>query len=397
MKSIRAMAIAGVLGILTVSCGGDDDAAPTSEPAAAEPGTADSGGDTNTDEPTEDSQQSAAGSACQDVTMSFIGLAGEEGDVELADWRAERNMVLEGSWPGDWAQLISAIQIGQTYDLATIPYHQGQRMIASGILQPLDTSRLSNWPDLVPGLRDNSSLRGSDGQVYGAPLVWGDGPYVYHPGRVPTPPVSITDLLEPEWAGRFVLFDSPELAFYFFALANGFDEAPLLTFEELDVVKAQADKLLDNAAAFNVGYPDATDRLVAGDIDLAIGGWEAQLSWAAEQDVVLDFGFFEEGKGGWWDGLAIPTTAEHADCAYEYIDAILDADVNAEVATNLLSGAVNTKSIELVGEEAQIYDYSVVEVVDDQGFTSFTPPEDPPEGYTSYQDWLDAWNELKAG
>jgi hypothetical protein len=58
---------------------------------------------------------------------------------------------------------------------------------------------------------------------------------------------------------------------------------------------------------------------------------------------------------------------------------------------------VNEDSVDQVGEEAQIYDYSVVEEPDDTNFKSTTPPEDPPEGFTSYQDWIDAWAEIKAG
>ncbi len=127
-------------------------------------------------------------SACHNTILCFIGLAGEEGDVELASWREALNIALEGSWPGSWSNVIASIEVGNVFDLATIPYHWARRMIAAGILQPLDTSRLSNWVDVVPGLRDSSSLRGPDGKVYGAPIAWGDGPYVYHPSRVPNPP-----------------------------------------------------------------------------------------------------------------------------------------------------------------------------------------------------------------
>jgi spermidine/putrescine-binding protein len=342
-------------------------------------------------------------SACQDATLSFIGLAGEEGDVELAAWREGLNTALEGSWPGNWSELIASIKVGNVYDLVTIPYHWAQRMIVSGILQPLDTSRLSNWDDMVPGLRENSSLRGPDGTVYGAPIAWGDGPYVYHPARVESPPTSILDMMEPEWKDRFVLFDAPALVYFLLGIANGSidvatPDAPLITPEELDAIVEQAAVIVGNASAFNTGYQDATDRLVAGDIDLAMGGWEAMLTWAAEKGVKLDFGFFQESAGGWWDGLAIPVTADDVDCAYEYIDMMLSPDVQAQVATNLISATVNRKSIGMIEVSAQIYDYSIV-LGEDTGamFKNATPPEDPGEGYTSYQDWLDAWQAIKAG
>ncbi|HEV7761955.1 MAG TPA: ABC transporter substrate-binding protein [Acidimicrobiales bacterium] len=383
MRRQQAVALGLGLALVLAACGStDEDKA--SESDETETDVAASSGD-------------PADSACKDKTLTFIGLAGEEGDAELQSWRDERGAELESSWPGDWPQLISALKVGQVFDLSTIPYHQAQRMIAADVLQPLDTDRLENWDKIAPGLREHSSLRGPDGKIYGAPIAWGDGPFVYAPDRVDEPPASILDLLKPEWKGRFVMFDTPDQPFHQIAIADGFTDSPLLTPEQLEQVKGQASDLVANAAAFNSGYQDAADRLVAGDVDVAIGGWEAMLTWAAEDGVELEFGFFDEGKGGWWDGLAIPTTADDVDCAYEYIDTILSADVNAELATNLVSGAVNEDAVDKVGEDAQIYDYSVVEEPDDANFKSTTPPEDPPAGIASYQDWIDAWAEIKAG
>ncbi len=336
-------------------------------------------------------------SACEGVTLNFIGLEGEEGKAELEGWRAERSSQLASSWPGDWSQLIAAIKVGQPFDMSTIPYHWAQRMIAADVVQPIDVSRLSNWEKIAPGLRESPSLRGADGAVYGVPIAWGDAPFVYAPDRVAEPPASIKDMLDPSWKGRFVLFDAPDFPFHLLAKANGFEESPLLTQEQLDIVAAEAKTLVENAGAFNSNYQDATDRLINKDIDLAIGGWEAQLTWAEEKGVALDFGFFDEGKHGWWDGLAIPTTAENVDCTYEYIDQMIAAETQAEIATNLVSGAVNVDAFDLVGEEAQIYDYSVVTgEANESDFASSTPPEEVPEGFVNYQAWLDAWQAIKS-
>lgn len=360
--------------------------------------------ESSTDDSTDDSTGGGSGEAasaeeCDGATLSFMGLEGEEGQAELEDWRAANNVELDSSWPGDWAQMISALRVGQSYDLGTVPYHQAQRMIAADVLQPIDTDRLENWDSVVDGLAGAESLRGPDGEVYGVPIAWGDGPYVYNPETVSEDelPSSIEDLLEPEWEGRFVLNDSPDLAFYLFGLANGFD-APNLTPEELEIVAEQSAELVANAGAFSPSYEDATERLVSGDTDLALGGWEAMLTWAEEDGVTLDYAFFDEGSFGWWDGMGIPATADDVDCAYAYIDALIAPEANAELATNLVSGAVNEDAIDLVGEEAQIYDYALVqEDLADGAFASVTPPEEPEEGIASYQDWLDAWQEVKAG
>lgn len=338
-----------------------------------------------------------AAGACVGATLSYIGLEGEEGKVELESWRDERNVSLETSWPGDFSQQIAAIKVGQKFDLATIPYHQAERMIGAGALLPIDTSLLSNWDLVAEGLRENPVLRDDDGNVYGVPIAWGDGPFIYSPERVATPPSSVMELLEPEWQGRFVLPDTPDLPFALIALAQGKDPVAM-TPEELDEVAADAATLVANAAAFNTSYQDANDRLIAGDIDLALSGWEAQVVWAAERDVVLDYGFFEESRSGWWDGLAIPATAENVECAHEYIDQMISTEVQAQVATNLLSGTVNVDAIDLVGEEAQFYDYELVtNPALMSSLSAQTAPEESVDGNVNFQDWLDVWQSIKAG
>jgi spermidine/putrescine-binding protein len=284
--------------------------------------------------------------------------------------------------------------------MVTIPYFQSQRMIDSGILQPIDTSRLTNWDDLFPGLRDNSGIRDSSGQVFGVPLVWGDGPFVYAPERVENLPVSYLELADPEWKDRFVIFDDPMGTFYMTALALGFSDAPLLTHEQLAAVAEQAKPIVANVGAFANGYQDATDRMVAGDMDLNWPGWEAQQNWGADKGVTLDFNFFEESAAGWWDGLAIPTSSENSDCVYEYLDAIISPELNADVANNLASGPSNSKAESLVSGISAMYDYTLVSTLTDRtevAFKSVSPPEEPPEGIASMQNWLDTWQEVKAG
>ena len=386
----RAITTLITLFLVAAACGSDDEPAPTT----AAPTTA---------APTTEAPMVEAG-VCDGATLSFIGLDGEAGETELEAWRDANGVALETSWPGNWPQFVTAIQIGDVYDLATIAYFQAQRQIEAGLFHPIDTSRLENWDKMFAGLRENTSLRGTDGQVYGVPIAWGDGPYIYHPERVSNPPSSVLELAGPEWEGRFTLFDSPTWLFSMLAVGLGFDdgvgELTYITDEQMLTVKEQAIEIVRNAAGFTNGYREATDVIVAGDSDLNMDGWEAMLTWAEEQGETLAFGFFEEsGGGGWWDGLAIPVTADDVDCAYEYIDLMISDEINAQVGENLVSGVVNSNSADIAGPGAQIYDYDLVR--SDTSAVSFrnqSPPEDDEaeEGIASQSDWLETWEEVKA-
>ena len=157
-------------------------------------------------------------------------------------------------------------------------------------------------------------------------------------------------------------------------------------------------ELVANASGFASNYTDGTAKLVAGDIDLLINGWQSQLPDAESQGVPLDFAYFQEGRTGWWDGLAIPKTAKNAECAALYIDQMISPETQLLIADNLVSGVTNTVAIDQVtGITKDFYDYAAVEDASTDAFEKMTPPDEVPDGIVPFQAWLDAWQEIKAG
>ena len=130
---------------------------------------------------------SANPASCKGVTLRFIGLAGEDGKAVTKAFQAKYHMKISETNVADWPTAISAIKVGQPYDLMTVPMWYAQRMIAARVVRPLDTSKLTEWSNLFPGLAKNSLILGKSGTVYGAPIAWGDGPFVYNPKLVSIP------------------------------------------------------------------------------------------------------------------------------------------------------------------------------------------------------------------
>lgn len=333
----------------------------------------------------------------QGVTLDFIGLDGEDGQVELEQWRNEQGITLAKTPFSSWDETFAKLKT-DVFDVALVANPYVSLWGEAGVLQPLDLTRLSNWNDLFPALRDGDFLRDDAGNVYAVPIAWGDGPFVYAPDRVAEPPKSFMELLDPSWKGRITTFDDPILIFHQIAVAKGYP-SPNLTQEQLADVKETAKGLVANLRTFTGGYQDATDLLVRGEVDLAIGGWEAMVNWAKEKGTTLDFAFFDETNGGGWaDSLAIPVNAEDVDAAYAYIDQMISPEINAQIATNLISGTVNSKSVDMVDPSAMIYDYSIVEDgTNPIKFEVWTPPLEAEGDIATKQDWDDAWAEIRAG
>ena len=339
--------------------------------------------------------------SCKGVTLRFLGLAGEDGKAVTKAFQAKYHMKISETNVADWPTAISAIKVGQPYDLMTVPMWYAQRMIAAGVVRPLATSKLTEWKNIFPGLAKNSLILGKSGTVYGAPIAWGDGPFVYNPKLVSNPPTSLLELLKPQWKKKYVMFNS-NAVFDMLALEDGYKNAPLLTKAQFAVVTKQATTLVKNAQAFTTSYQDGTDRLVSGDAAIDISGWEAMVNFAAAKGTTLKYGFYKADLSGWFDNLGIPTTATHADCALAYINYILQPKTEAALATSLVSGTSNSQAVSLVGKSDRIYNYSTIEhiVTPQQDLLQFpnpTPPNTTPSGIMNFQAWNNAWQNITAG
>lgn len=339
--------------------------------------------------------------SCKGVTLRFIGLAGEDGKAVSKAFQTKYHMTISENNVSDWPTAISAIKVGQPYDLMTVPMWYAQRMIAADVVRPLQVSRLTQWKNIFPGLAKNSLIAGKDGTVYGAPIAWGDGPFVYNPKLVSNPPTSLLELLKPQWRGKYVLFNS-NAVMDMLALEDGYKDAPLLTKSQFNVVVKQSTTLVKNAQAFTTTYQDGTDRLASGDVAIDISGWEAMLNFAKAKGVTLKYGFYKADRSGWFDSLGIPTTAAHPECALAYIDYLLQPKNEAALATSLVSGTSNRDAVSLVGKSDQIYNYSSVDhiVTPAENLIQFpnpSPPNQTSPGVMNFQDWSNAWQNITAG
>ncbi len=339
------------------------------------------------------------GGAVSGATIDYMGLEGEDALTELEQWRTDNDVELSSRYVAGVDEVIALLTAGTVADIAGAGNADVMRVATADLLQPIDTSRLSNWDKLAPKLRDGDFLR-MDGEVYGVPIAWGDEPYIFVPERLPREeiPSSVLAMKDPEWTGRLVTLDSNWLLFGLVARELYPDNPTLLTTDEFAHVVEESRAIVDNMVAIAGSYGDATDYLVRGEADISLNGWEAQLTFAADKGVEVDFGFFDTSTLVWCDSYLLPQSAVDVDAAYEYMDMVISAEINAQLATNLISGAANVDSADLVSEDVRaLFDYRAVSDTNDpRDVTNWLPPAEPEPGQAGQQDWIDAWTELKA-
>jgi spermidine/putrescine transport system substrate-binding protein len=207
-----------------------------------------------------------------------------------------------------------------------------------GLIQPNDTSKISNWKDLTPAFRD-SPLLNDDGKTYGVAWAWGITAIAYNTDVFKQAPDSIEIMWDPKLAKRVCMRDDAIEAVSFAAIATGQDmNHP----KDLDKVKAKLMDLKPNVTMLWSSEDEWDKQFKAKVFDISFY-WSGS-AFRAVKTYQLPVGVFvpKEGAIGWFDGLALAKGAPNPDGALAFINYMVDpsffikwgTDVGAAASTN---------------------------------------------------------------
>ncbi len=224
------------------------------------------------------------------------------------------------------------------------------RWIASGLFQPLDTSRLSNWSDVMPELYN---LEGNfvDGKPYLAPFDWGQTSITYRTDLFELEGEESWDMLWDErYKGRLGSLASGGDAWWCGAIKAGVAMSDIDTpeaFEKIAAVMREQRPLIRL-------YTDDTTTLEQA---LASGEMVAAMTWSGSavrlkgEGVPVRFANPKEGALTWVCGLMIHKDAPNLDAAYDIIDSLLSVESGQYLIKETGTGHSNIKSFDAFDEE----------------------------------------------
>ncbi len=225
------------------------------------------------------------------------------------------------------------------------------RWIESGLFQPLDTSKLSNWGDVIPELVD---LPGNivDGSPYFAPFDWGQTSITYRTDLVDWQgeEESWGILWDERYKGKIGQLGSAGDAWWCAAIYAGVDFNEINTQENLDKVAA----LLREQRPLIRTYTDDTTTL---DQALASGELVAAMTWNGsavglkKEGVPVAFAKPKEGALTWVCGMMMHKDAPHPDKAHDIIDSLLSYDRGRYTISEDGYGHSNGKALNSFTEE----------------------------------------------
>jgi spermidine/putrescine transport system substrate-binding protein len=249
------------------------------------------------------------------------------GETTNADFTAATGIEVRYDLYANNDDLYGKLKAGNPgYDVIFPSDYMIQTLIEEGKLMPLDRAKLTNWNNIDERFRDPPF---DPGLKYSVPYMWGTIGIGFRKSKVDPAPDSWGALFDSDrHAGRIALLaDSREVL----GLVLKYLGYPMNDTDPAHVAQAR-DLLIKQRPHIKAFAPDeGQNMLAAGDVDVVME-WNGDILSLMGEDEDVGFVVPKEGTMLWQDGICIPTGAPHPDNAHLFIDHILDAQVNAEIA-----------------------------------------------------------------
>ncbi len=252
---------------------------------------------------------------------------------------------------GGSEEALTKIRAGYVVDISH-PCNQAiPRWVASGLFRTLDTSKLSNWPDVMPELWN---LEGNmvDGKPYMAPVDWGRTSITYR--------TDLVDLMgqEESWGilwderykGRLGMLASGGDSWWCAAIYAGVDFRKIATEENFKKVAALMRKQRPLIRTYTDETTSLEQALASGELVAAMT-WDSSAVVLKGQGIPVTFANPKEGALTWVCGAMMHKDAPHPDKAHDIVDALLSTESGKWLIGENGYGHSNAKSFDLFSDD----------------------------------------------
>ena len=153
--------------------------------------------------------------------LVILDWSGYEQEVFWSEFKAEHpDVKVEWTFFADDSEAFAKLQTGFVADAVHPSTSWLQIMVDNDMLQPIDTTKLDNWPGIMEPLAKMGQV---DGVQYLVPWEWGYDSILVRTDKVAEVPDSWADLWDPQYAGHVSILDSAEAAVVAASIALGYD------------------------------------------------------------------------------------------------------------------------------------------------------------------------------
>jgi spermidine/putrescine-binding protein len=226
---------------------------------------------------------------------------------------------------GDEDEAFEKLRAGFKTDLAHPCSQSVVKWREAGLLQPLDTSKIEGWNDILPGLLAMKDLATTeDGTAWFMPWDWGNTALTFNTEKVSEDDVkSLKAFADPKFEGRVSIGDNVDDAYALASLAIGLNDWTQMT----DETFAQASDFLrqvhKNVRLYWTDNTEIVQAMGGGEVDLAWAWNDAGTQLALQGQPVKIKRDTEEGLSTWVCGYVLLKDAPgNVDKAYEFLSGV---------------------------------------------------------------------------
>lgn len=239
---------------------------------------------------------------------------------------------------------LTKVKSGLAADLVHPCSNYYRQWVDEGLVQPVDTAKLTHWAGIDPRLAELGRL---DGKQYFVPWDWGFDSILVNTDKVPEVPDSWADLWDPAFAGKLSMSDMPDYNHAAAALALGFEDPWNTTPEEDAQIKAKLKALQPNILAYWGDGTELAQQIQSGDVWVGGNAWPDAYTLLAQEGQSVAYAKPKEGRLSWVCGYGISAKAGDLELAHAYIDAMIAPQAMAAFIDEFGFGAANREAIPL--------------------------------------------------
>jgi len=295
-------------------------------------------------------------------TLSIICFQGYAEDSWVKPFEEKYNCEVKITYAGTVEEHFTKVKAAPSeYNIVSIDSGRVLLYKDAGLLQPIDTSKLSNYSKIGEYFREHPYGKMPDGSKLHVPIVWGTQTITINTGKVPSDmlakflsktkdgkheTVSLDILTAPESKGYTAFFDESSNVVSIAAIHVGIKTPFQFGSGDWDKVADRLYEWKKNARTFTTGLDSEFGVLTAEDAMILLGGNDALLNLRLEEAGVRD-SFTQyamtEGTICWIDGWVItkPTSGASLDLALKYMDYMIGDQGQKELAELVGFGIVN--------------------------------------------------------
>jgi spermidine/putrescine transport system substrate-binding protein len=250
----------------------------------------------------------------------------------------------------DAEEALQKLRAGFTVDVAFPCSHDIPRWLGAGVIQPIDTSRVSTWPDIFQVLKDTTNFV-IDGKNYVVPMNFGTTSVIYRTDIVELPggEESWGILWDERYKGRIGILDSAADSWYCTAIYAGLNPDEILKPEDIEKVNSLLRKLRPQVRMYTADPTVMEQAMASGEI-VACLMWSDTAVSLRKQGVPVKLAVPKEGAFKWSCGLVLTRNAPQLDKAYDLISSLTSPEAGKYMISTFGYGHSNKKAFDMVDD-----------------------------------------------